>query len=163
MHTFKDFYKNEVTFSYKNHPFSKNPRHVLVLCTYKNQWLLTKHKERGLEFPGGNVEKNETAEQGAVREVYEETGGKIKKLYYIGQYFVKGKKEHIIKNVYYGVVEYLSEQDHYYETLGPVTLKELPKNIKTNPSFSFLMKDKVLVYSLKRVREKFFKKDKGDV
>ena len=34
----------------------------------RDQWLLTHHLRRGLEFPGGKVELGETPEEAAVRE-----------------------------------------------------------------------------------------------
>src|SRR5699024_9134910 len=111
---------NKVTLSFKDEPFSKNPKHVFIICTYQNKWLLTKHSDRGLEFPGGKVEEGETAEMAAKREVMEETGGKVNKLTYIGQYKVYGKSETIIKNIYKAEIDSLEEQDTYYETDGPV-------------------------------------------
>src|SRR5699024_2819575 len=135
---------NEVTLSFADHPFSKQPKHVWTICKYKDKWLLTKHKERGLEFPGGKVEEGETAEQGAIREIHEETGGVVDRIYYVGQYFVAGKKDHVIKNIYFAKVKQLVKQPTYFETEGPVLLKEIPKNIKCNKQFSFIMKDDVL-------------------
>src|SRR5690625_4392979 len=113
MHVFKDYYNNEVTLSFDFHPFSQKPKHVLVICRYQDKWLLTRHKTRGLEFPGGKVEEGETAEEAAIREVKEETGARIKNIYYIGQYFVDGKSGSIIKNVYYAEIDKLLEQNTY--------------------------------------------------
>src|SRR5699024_620260 len=101
MYIFTDYYRNKVQLSFENHPFSRLPKHVWVICKYNHQWLLTEHKERGLEFPGGKVEEGETAEQAAVREVKEETGGIVGFLEYIGQYYVNGKNGDVIKNVYF--------------------------------------------------------------
>jgi 8-oxo-dGTP diphosphatase len=53
--TFKDYYDNTVQLSFTDHPFSLDPRHVWVLCRFKEQWLLTEHPRRGIEFPGGKV------------------------------------------------------------------------------------------------------------
>ncbi|HLQ70268.1 MAG TPA: nucleoside triphosphatase YtkD [Bacillota bacterium] len=140
---------NKVTLSFKDEPFSKNPKHVFIICTYQNKWLLTKHSDRGLEFPGGKVEEGETAEMAAKREVMEETGGKVNKLTYIGQYKVYGKSETIIKNIYKAEIDSLEEQDTYYETDGPVLQDVLPSDIKQNPLYSFIMKDDILTLALK--------------
>src|SRR5690625_2412808 len=125
MYDFRDFYNNEVRLSFADHPFSNKPQHVFVICKFNDQWLLTRHKSRGLEFPGGKVEEGETAEQGAIREVKEETGAIVQNIEYVGQYFVKGQKENIIKNIYYAEIEKIINEDHYYETFGPVLLEKL--------------------------------------
>lgn len=148
MNTFTDYYNNRVTLSFEDHPFSKDPRHVWVICRYKNKWLLTKHKERGMEFPGGKVEEGETAEQAAIREVEEETGGLVDTIRYIGQYFVDGKRQAVVKNVYYAIIDKLITKESYMETEGPHLLKKLPKNIKQLEMYSFLMKDDVLKRAL---------------
>lgn len=154
-YVFKDYYQNEVKLSFQEQPFSKTPKHVWIICKYKDQWLLTEHRSRGLEFPGGKVEEGETAEEAAIREVMEETGGVVKKLYYIAQYFVTGRSGTIIKNVYYAPIETLKEQPTYYETNGPVLLNEIPKNIKEKNRFSFMMKDDVLSRCLRHVKKHF--------
>ncbi|WP_096270989.1 RNA deprotection pyrophosphohydrolase [Paucisalibacillus globulus] len=151
MFTFRDYYQNEVSLSFSKHPFSNDPRHVWVICRYDNKWLLTKHRDRGLEFPGGKVEQGENAEEAAVREVMEETGGVIRDIHYIGQYHVAGKAGHVVKNVYYAEVEKLEEQETYYETEGPVLLEAIPRNVKFNPNYSFIMKDDVLKYCMEKL------------
>lgn len=152
-HTFTDFYRNEVILSFEDQPFSKEPKHVWVISKYKNQWLLTNHKTRGLEFPGGKVEKGETAAEAAKRELLEETGGIAAELNYLAQYFVSGKSGEIIKNVYYAKIDRLEEQSTYYETHGPKLLDALPVNMKHNPAYSFMMKDDVLLYCLQYIKE----------
>ena len=153
---FKDYYKNEVQLSFEDHPFSKTPKHVWVICRYKGQWLLTKHKERGLEFPGGKVEHGETAEQAAIREVHEETGGIVEQIHYIGQYYVDGRKDYVIKNVYFAIINRLIEEESYYETDGPVLLSEIPSNVNRNRAYSFIMKDQVLDYSMDYIKNNAF-------
>ncbi|MCP3033371.1 nucleoside triphosphatase YtkD [Halobacillus sp. A1] len=155
METFYDYYRNLVKLSFDDYPFSEDPKHVWVICRYKNQWLLTKHKDRGIEFPGGKVEPGEIADQAAVREVYEETGAKVDELKYIGQYYVAGKGGSIIKNVYYATISSLIQQEHYFETDGPVLLNELPKRIRSNPRYSFMMKDQVLPKCMERILNKY--------
>ncbi|MBB6453395.1 8-oxo-dGTP diphosphatase [Salirhabdus euzebyi] len=145
---FKDFYHNEVTLSFTKNPFSADPKHVWVITKFADKWLLTKHKDRGMEFPGGKVEEGETPEEAAEREVFEETGGIVEDLTYLGQYYVDGKGGAVIKNVYFAKVNQLVKQRNYYETEGPVLLSDLPQNLTDIPSFSFMMKDGVLVNSL---------------
>lgn len=157
VYTFKDFYQNEVKLSFQQEPFSKNPKHVWVICRYDHQWLLTSHRSRGLEFPGGKVEKGETAEQAAHREAMEETGAIIENLQYIAQYYVNGKGGQIFKNVYFGDVKELVKRDHYFETDGPVLVSKLPSNIKHNQRYSFMMKDEVLIRTIEYIEEQLKK------
>jgi 8-oxo-dGTP diphosphatase len=152
MHTFTDYYNNEVTLSFEDHPFSKNPMHVWVICRYEDNWLLTSHSRRGLEFPGGKVEKGEKPSEAAVREIREETGGEVSQLTYIGQYKVCGKGKTIIKNIYYAKIDRIIRQNDYLETNGPVILPFLPSNVSTDSRFSFIMKDKVLTLSLDYIK-----------
>jgi 8-oxo-dGTP diphosphatase len=153
MITFYDVYHNLVSLSFEDHPFSNQPKHVLVICRYNRKWLLTKHADRGLEFPGGKVEANETAEDAAKREVMEETGGVVSQLHYIGQYMVKGKEKTIIKNIYFAHIEKLLPKQTYFETEGPVLLETLPKDLTVDSRFSFIMKDGVVKYSLDKIKQ----------
>ena len=154
MYEFEDIHHNNVVFSFEDHPFSEEPKHVWVICSYEGKWLLTHHRNRGLEFPGGKVEPGESALDAAIREVREETGGKVSTIKYVGQYRVSGKEKTIIKNVYFAKVEELIKQETYYETYGPIRLDSLPGNIKQNDKYSFIMKDDVLTLSLNRIKEK---------
>jgi len=154
-YTFTDYYRNKVHLSFEKEPFSKKPKHVWVICRYDNQWLLTKHRSRGLEFPGGKVEVGESAKAAAIREVMEETGGIVKDIHYVAQYYVDGKSDQIFKNVYFADIQSLEEQDTYYETLGPRLLTNLPPRIKTMDTYSFMMKDDVLVHCMQHVQSRF--------
>ncbi|WP_337018549.1 RNA deprotection pyrophosphohydrolase [Oceanobacillus massiliensis] len=153
MITFRDYYNNEVRLSFDDHPFSKDPRHVWVICRHKGKWLLTKHKERGLEFPGGKVEPGETAKEAAIREVMEETGGTIQQIDYIGQYLVEGRNATVVKNVYYAKVDKLTEQETYFETDGPILLNYIPGKVKYIKKYSFVMKDGVLENCMKFLKK----------
>lgn len=154
-YTFTDYYRNKVHLSFEKEPFSKKPKHVWVISRYNHQWLLTKHRSRGLEFPGGKVERGESAEAAAIREVMEETGGIVKEIHYIAQYYVNGKSDQIFKNVYFAEVDTLTEQDTYYETLGPRLLDHIPSDVKELEAYSFMMKDDVLVHCMQYVQSQF--------
>ena len=161
MYRFIDYYHNEVFLSFDDHPFSKDPKHVWVVCRHQKKWLLTNHSDRGFEFPGGKVEANETAQEAAIREVKEETGGIIHTIEYMGQYKVKGKEKVIVKNIYFASIDRLEKQEGYFETYGPVLLDKLPDDIQTNKHYSFIMKDDVLKKSLQEVEKRI--KIRGDM
>src|SRR5699024_9408234 len=148
MYRFIEFYRNEVTLSYDDHPFSRNPKHVWVICRYQNNWLLTKHRERGREVRGGKSETNETATEAAIREVMEESGGAVESIRYVAQYTVAGKGGTIIKNAYFAEIDKLTARETYYETDGPIQLARIPVNVKRNIQYSFIMKDDVLKHCI---------------
>ncbi|HET7580034.1 MAG TPA: nucleoside triphosphatase YtkD [Bacillales bacterium] len=158
--SFEDFYHNTVQFSFADHPFSDAPKHVWVICRFCNHWLLTEHPRRGWEFPGGKVEKGESADFAAKREVMEETGGTVADLSYIGQYKVEGKSGTIIKNVYFARVDQVQMQKDYFETNGPIFLQNVPRQIRNRKQYSFMMKDDVLVKSLEYIKKHFIKKNR---
>ncbi|MCA0986442.1 RNA deprotection pyrophosphohydrolase [Guptibacillus algicola] len=151
--TFTDYYHNQVTLSFQDHPYSGSPKHVWVICQLEGKWLLTEHSRRGIEFPGGKVEEGESAKEAAVREVYEETGGVVSTMQYVGQYRVEGKGGTIIKNVYYADIDHLVSKADYMETNGPVLLDNLPNDLVTNERYSFMMKDNVLPFCLERLNK----------
>ncbi|WP_332698070.1 RNA deprotection pyrophosphohydrolase [Halalkalibacter lacteus] len=134
--------------------FGKDIEHIWVVCRYKDKWLVTSHQSRGLEFPGGKVERGETLPEAANREVWEETGAEIKSLHYIGMYEITCKDHVMYKTIYFAEISKLVAKDSYHETNGPVLLEELPSSIKTDPAFSFIMKDQVLPYTLEQISKK---------
>lgn len=151
--TFKDMYHNNVYLVFEKMFFSERPGHVWVVCRFNKQWLLTDHASRGYEFPGGKVEPGEAPVEAATREVWEETGGVVKKINFVGQYKVEGKTDTVIKNIYYAEISELVKKDNYMETNGPVLLEELPRKIAAAPEFSFIMKDEVLPRTMNYLQE----------
>lgn len=82
--------------SYRKRSFKVNivdiPRTVGILAYFKNKIILVKQfrfplKKETLEIPAGKVEKNETPERAAKRELLEETGFIAKNLEKIGQFY----------------------------------------------------------------------------
>jgi len=48
---------------------------VICVCKYKDKYVFSYNKKRnGWEIPGGHIEENESWEEAARREMYEETG-----------------------------------------------------------------------------------------
>ncbi|AJD91856.1 7,8-dihydro-8-oxoguanine-triphosphatase [Jeotgalibacillus malaysiensis] len=151
MYQFTDDNGYTVTYSYDQHPFSASPAHVFILTRYNGQWVLTQHKKRGIEFPGGKVEKGESTLEAASREVMEELGGNVGELIYIGQYKVDVEPE-IIKSVYYTELESLTPKSDYHETAGPVMITGDLLKERFNDEFSFIMKDETVRLSIEFIQ-----------
>jgi 8-oxo-dGTP diphosphatase len=145
------------------HAFSKKSKHVLVICLYRDQWLLTDNVERGWEFPGGKKEPGETLEEAAIREVYEETGGKINSLYSIAEYEVTSSTSSFIKTVFFATVKELEVKEDYFETNGPIFVEENLLERRFEDSFSFIMKDQVIEKCIELIMNKFIDSEKSSL
>ena len=150
MKTFYDYYQNPVKLSFEDHPFSKSPKHVWVICRYKNQWLLTRHKDRGLEFPGGKVEKGETDIDCIVREVYEETALKIEKK----EWIKIGKNKEVDGQVVVFTSVYKGDKNDAVcndkEIVEWYSVDDLPLNVISNLRW-------LIPLSLDKIKNNFFK------
>lgn len=78
--------------------------------------LLLKKATRGISkdkwnAPGGKIDSGESPEQNAVREVFEETGLKIKNLFYHGEinFFLDGKNELAIHGFLFSTKDFSGE------------------------------------------------------
>lgn len=141
---FYDYFNNNVILTFEEGIFNKDTKHVLVIPQIDNGWLLTRHKERGLEFPGGKVEPGETLEEAAHREVYEETGASLSSLVKIAEYMVMNQAESFVKAVYWAKVENIKQKPGYMETDGPKIIKGDLKKLRFQSEYSFIMKDQVV-------------------
>ncbi|MCM3714941.1 RNA deprotection pyrophosphohydrolase [Halalkalibacter oceani] len=133
---------------------SPTAKHVWIVCRYQGKWLLTNHRKRGWEFPGGKVEERESAVEAAKREVYEETGARLEAVHYLGQYEVACQQETMYKNIYFATVKELQQKDDYLETAGPVLLESFPAAVAKDERFSFIMQDQVLPLVLAEIVRK---------
>jgi 8-oxo-dGTP diphosphatase len=144
MKQFVDRNGNKVELSFSQRAFQEEAKHVLVICQLQDEWLLTTHKQRGLEFPGGKIESDETLEEAARREVYEETGAILGELKFLAEYRVSEPKGAFVKSVFLGKVKRVEETSSYYETDGPVVVEGNLLELRFGNDYSFIMKDQVV-------------------
>jgi 8-oxo-dGTP diphosphatase len=155
MREFLDVNGHKVQLIFEPSTFLEKVDHVFVICKYENNWLLTNHKTRGWEFPGGKVEQGESLEDAAYREVWEETGASIEKLAPLGSYKVTDSTGFFIKKVFFGIINGLEKKASYLETNGPVLIREeeLLKE-RFEYQYSFIMQDQMIELFLGNINEK---------
>jgi 8-oxo-dGTP diphosphatase len=151
---FLDDNGHKVELSFSKNAFTIKAQHVLVIAQLGNYWVLTKHKERGLEFPGGKVERGENLEAAARREAYEETGAVFSELTYLAEYKVSDKSGPFVKAVFWGKVDKLEDTESYFETNGPQLIKGDLLELRYGSDYSFIMKDRVVEECLHYIKHK---------
>jgi 8-oxo-dGTP diphosphatase len=142
METYRDLFGNTVYLTFDPNEF-ENAGHVLILPFYHGQLVFARQRERGIELPGGKVEKGETPLAAAVRETYEEIGASLSEIRLIGQYIVDLPNGRMVKAIYTALVDQLHPIPFDTDTLGPVIFESIPIDVKENPEFSPYMKDEV--------------------
>lgn len=148
-----DQFDKEIRLSYTQPQDKPNGEHVLAIAFLDDNFLLTRHKKRGIEFPGGKIEQGESSKKAVIREVFEETGGIVSDLTYIAQYTVfhpEGTKW-FTKDVFAVQVDTLQIKDDYLETAGPVTCHRLDE--VSDDEKSFLLEDEAILKCVERVIE----------
>lgn len=159
MKNFIDQLGNKVELSFSSNAFGQEAKHVFVICEYLDDWLLTNHSVRGLEFPGGKVEPGESLKEAAIREVYEETGATLEDLSQIAEYRVSDEKNTFVKAVFLGKIKSVHKMNSYFETKGPVLVKGDLLDLRFGEEYSFIMKDDVVaecmryIYNLQHEKE----------
>lgn len=149
MFSFIDLNGYKVDLSFTRGEFKVEPKHVLVFLKHENKWLCTIHKRRGVEVPGGKLERGETLEEAAVREVFEETGVHVKNLKWFAEYAVH---DDILfcKTVFTAQFAGQEEIDFDLETSGMMWLTD--GEFANHPNLSFHMKDEGMQKMLEEVK-----------
>ncbi|RIN65545.1 nucleoside triphosphatase YtkD [Staphylococcus simulans] len=148
-----DQFDKEIRLNFTQPQDKPNGEHVLAIAFLNDSYLLTRHKKRGIEFPGGKIEQGESSEAAIVREVYEETGGIVAEMTYVAQYTVYHQEgtKWFTKDVFAVQVDTLESKDDYLETAGPVTCKHLDEI--SDEEKSFLLEDEAILKCVERVIE----------
>lgn len=148
-----DQFDKEIWLEFMNAEDKPNGEHVLGIAFYDHRFLLTRHKQRGIEFPGGKIEAGESSEDAIVREVFEETGGIVSEMTYIAQYtvFHPDGTKWFTKDVFAVQVDTLKHKADYLETAGPVSCQDLEQISEDDKSY--LLEDEAILKCVERVME----------
>lgn len=89
-------------------------RFVVILARHGDQWVFCRAKARpGYELPGGHIEGDETPEQAARRELYEETGARRFTLSLLCDYRVRLSHEYSNGQVFLSEIQEFSPLPDY--------------------------------------------------
>ena len=130
--------------------------YVLVFAFWQGRLLMTRHKRRGWEIPGGTREPGEFAVQTAVREVYEETGGEVGSLEAVGQYVIESPgAPTLVKTIYVAKLAALHDLPDGFETeavrLFAPDEVPTPEQVRASAEYSPILKDDVYRLALEAV------------
>lgn len=108
-------------------------KYVVISSKINDKWLFVKHRKRETwEIPGGKIEKGESAESAARRELWEETGAKEFSLTPICIYSVLRENDESFGQLFISNISILGELPK--SEIGTVApFSELPENL-TYPS-----------------------------
>jgi 8-oxo-dGTP diphosphatase len=152
MHTFLDDFGLPVTLTFDPQVYRhRTASHVLIFPFYEGKLLFTRHRQRGIELPGGKVEPGETSLGAAVRETYEETGYSLFSIERIGQYVINHS---MIKDIYLALVDRKVGDPTGADVSGAILMDPIPKHVKGNPQYSRFLHDDVYPMTLAHIQQK---------
>lgn len=163
-HEFEGAYPNQrVRLTFDSQEFI-DPGYVLIFPFYKGRLLLTKHRVRGWELPGGTRDPGEFPIQTVIREMYEETGAELEAVEPIGQYVIDSPDEPLfVKTIYVAKVSNVYPLPDGFETMAVELFEKppCPDGICQDDGFSPILKDNVYRLALDVVRGHRFAQGKS--
>lgn len=79
---------------------------AVIAARFRGKWVFVKHRERDTwEIPGGHIEKGETADEAANRELIEETGAIKFNIKPICDYYVNTGKKSGTSRLYLALID----------------------------------------------------------
>ena len=108
---------------------TNKPSIVVIYAKYNDKIIMCKHKGRDTwEIPGGHIEKDETQEKAAKRELYEETGALEFSIIPVFKYSFELNGKIIFAIMFEGQVTKIDKlPDFEIEEVG--LFDEIPKNV----------------------------------
>lgn len=150
-YSFYDRQQQHIFLTFDPARFSSSPEHVLIFPLYEGKIVMTEHRDRGLELPGGKVENGENFVAAAIRELWEETGAVLNGIWRIGEYTITGEdlKIEIKKAIFLAQVGDFASLPAGFETRG---YRLFPLDVDVSPStFSPFVQDGVFQHTRRYV------------
>jgi 8-oxo-dGTP diphosphatase len=103
--------------------------YVVIGARYMDRWIFVRHRDRSTwEMPAGHIEKGESADRAAVRELFEETGAVRSHLEHICDYAVVTDEITELGRLYSAEVQQM-EEILKYETAEILLSGDLPNGL----------------------------------
>jgi 8-oxo-dGTP diphosphatase len=118
----------------------------VIAAKYGDTWLFVRHHKRDTwEIPGGHIEKNESADEAAGRELMEETGAVDFKLECVATYSVLENGETGFGRLYLADIIKLGPVPDTSEIEEVIMMGSLPENL-THPDIQPYLFKRILEY-----------------
>jgi len=122
----------------------------VIAAKYGNGWLYVRHhKRKTWEIPGGHIEKDETADEAARRELMEETGALDFTIECVSTYSVLKNGETGYGRLYLAEISTLGPVPDTSEIAEVKIMDSLPENL-THPDIQPYLYQRVLEYIKKK-------------
>src|SRR5512136_155019 len=116
----------------------------VIAARYGNTWLYVRHHRRTTwEIPGGHIEKNESADDAARRELMEETGAVEFDIVCVATYSVLKNGEKGFGRLYLAIINKLGPVPDTSEIAELITSESLPENL-THPDIQPYLYQRIL-------------------
>jgi 8-oxo-dGTP diphosphatase len=124
----------------------------VIAAKYGNTWLFVRHQKRDTwEIPGGHIEKNESADEAAGRELMEETGAVDFKLECVATYSVLKNRQTGFGRLYLADIIKLGPVPDTSEIAEVKAMASLPENL-THPDIQPLLFQRILEHLKTRAK-----------